>query len=327
MDFSEELKNYGKRAVLMAKKNLNMEEVSFDHICYQTVSKKDYESSLQFLKNKINVIQEIPHAGRRITIAELIDPVVMEGIKINRLEISEPKPKHTVRKKEFDHLAFVVKDDFDSFIEQLKGDLKITEVKQIGDHKIAKFVDDGIEIELRNKSMTGRDVKKEIPTKQKTHKAEGEREGSERNLEKLLEVEKERKLRALADYQNLQKRVQEEYKKIRAVSNALILGQLLDILDDFDRVIENLKIDEKDQVGIRMVREKLQKIIDSNGLEEIKCFKGDPFDPNLCEAVGVVALGKDEKNNQVKEVVQKGYRFKESGEVVRPIKVIVGKHN
>jgi molecular chaperone GrpE (heat shock protein) len=98
-------------------------------------------------------------------------------------------------------------------------------------------------------------------------------------------------------------------------------------LDDFDRALKNLKVDEGEQVGLRMVREKLQKIIDTNGLEPISSDVGNKFDPNVCEAVGVVAVENDDEDNTIREVVQTGYRMKDNGQVVRPLKVIVSKKN
>jgi molecular chaperone GrpE len=320
MKFLESLKEYSKHAVLVAKKNLDMEKIQFDHVCYQTTSAKDYENTLKRIKDELKVICEIPHAGRRITVAELKNPFEVEGVTINRVEVSEPKPKRTVTKRNFDHLAFVVNDGFSQFLEELKiKEIKITEIKQIGDHKIAKFVGNNIEIELRNRSVCDQpqkfsQVEKETSTSQ----------GSDEDLRKQIELEREQKLRALADYQNLQKRVESESQVALSASNSTIMATLLDCLDDLDRIIENLKKGDSDITGLEMLRGKMQKVIDENGLEEIACKAGDEFNMHEFEAVGVVDASESEEN-KVKEVVQKGYKLKDNGNIVRLAKVIVGK--
>jgi molecular chaperone GrpE len=180
-----------------------------------------------------------------------------------------------------------------------------------------KFLEKGFKIELRNINLgksskcfdNGEDVAKTGISK-------------DTKLQELLKIEKEKRLRALADYQNLQKRIEEDRKRINAVGNLMILGQLLYILDDFDRVLTN----SKDKVdGIVMIRDKIKSLIVNSGLEEIECKVGEKLDSNQHEAVGVVAVTDESKDNSVKEIVQKGYKVSESGEIVRPSKVIVGK--
>ncbi|MFC1780269.1 nucleotide exchange factor GrpE [Patescibacteria group bacterium] len=318
MDFNKDLEKYAKGAIEAAKKKFDLTELTYDHICYQTVSSKDYENTLKKLKDEIKVVIEIPHAGRRTTIACLHKPFNKDGVIVNKVEISEPKPKKTVKKKEFDHIAFVVKDDFDNYIEALKKKgIDIGESKQIGDHKIVKILVKGFEIELRNVSLGE-------SSKCFTNgvKDDSVKDTEYMQLKQTLEVEKEKKLRALADYQNLQKRIEEDRKKMSSVTNLVILGQLLDILDDFDRALSN----SKDNVdGIVMVRDKIKTLIINSGLEEIECKAGEKFDSNHHEAVGVVTITEDSEDNSVNEVVQKGYKVSESGEVVRPSKVIVSK--
>lgn len=332
-DFFKQLKEYAREAIKLAERYLDLSTIEFDHICYQTVSKKDYLKALKQLAEDIDVIGEIPHAGRMLTLARLKKAVKEKSVTIDTLEIAEPKPKRAVKVRNFDHFSFTVKGDFAKACKNLKRKgVYISEVKQILDHKFVKFFEkeDGVEIEMRNKKLeeavnnmaTEAKKKRKEPSEKEEEPKQAD---SVSELRKLLEEEKERKLRALADYQNLQKRVQAESRSISTIANAVILGQLLDILDDFDRALENFKVEEKYQVGIRLVRDKLKQVIDANGLELIDFAVGTKLDPNVCEAVGVLAVEKAEEDNVVKEVVQKGYKLKQSGQIVRPVKVIVGK--
>jgi len=334
-DFFKQLRKYAKDAIKLTDKYLDLDTLDFDHICYQTVSKKDYHKALKQLKEEVEVIGEIPHAGRMLTLARLKKPIVERNVTIDKIEIAEPKPKKSVHARAFDHFSFTVKGDFSKALEELKAKkLYISEVKQIRDHKFVKFFkeENGIEIEFRNKkleeavcSMRSQGTAQEEKRFAKKKDEVKNKSKSPSDLEKQLKEEREKRLQALADYQNLQKRVSKERENMTSVTNALILGQLLDILEDFDRAIEDLKVEEKHQVGIRMVRDKLKQIIDANGLEEISYKVGDKVDSNVCEAVGVVAVEAEKEDNTVKEIVQKGYKMKAGGQIVRPVKVIVGK--
>lgn len=335
-EFFRKLDEYSKAAIKLAKKYFKMEELEFDHICYQTVSKKDYKRALKQLEGEADIIGEISHTGRSLTLARLLKPITIDGVAVTTLEVAEPKPKRVVQSRSFDHFSFTVKGSFESAIDTLRSKgAKISEIKQIADHKFVKCIGlkTGVEIEFRNKKLAeavkGQDVKRRKRRggssiiEQVKKSVQKKKKGAD--LERKLKQEREKGLRALADYQNLAKRFEEERKKITTLANAVILGELLDILDDFDRVIDNLKVEEKEQVGVRMIRDKLRQVIDANGLEEIKCTIGDKLDPNMCEAVGVVAVEKEKENNTVKQIVQKGYKMKEGDQVVRPVKVIVGK--
>ncbi|MBU0975595.1 MAG: nucleotide exchange factor GrpE [Patescibacteria group bacterium] len=323
------LKSFADKAVNAVKKSIGLSEIDFDHICIQAKSTEEYEQLLKNLDEDIIPLNELPHAGRRITVAKLLKPFEVQGVSIDKIEVSEPKPKRTVKVTGFDHIAFVVRVNFDSFIHKLKeNNIKISEAKQIGQDRLIKFQEGKIEIEIRNNRIGVERDDDTLDERIAEEKPAGKRKLSETDeLHSLLEQEKEKRLRALADYQNLQKRTENERGRFMGIANASILGEILDCIDDFDRALKNLKVDENEQVGLRMVREKLQKIIDGNGLEEIGCKLGSIFDPNACEAVGVVAVDNDEENNSVREVVQKGYRMKDNGQIVRPVRVIVSKKN
>ncbi len=326
----DNLIEYSRKAIKCTKKYFDLNDLKFDHICYQTISKDDYKRALNELKDDIVVIKEIPHAGRMLTVANLKSKIEVNGVNIDRLEISEPKPKRVVRNRKFDHFSFYVKGNFDAAVDSLREQgKKISEIKQIGSHKFIKFSDNGIEIELRNKRLGG-SSRVEEGNKYKEQKIKVNKEDKDSNLKKKLEYlmtkidnEKESKLRALADYQNLQKRVEEQSKSTADIVNISILAELLDILDDFERSIENINTEEKEKVGIRMVRDKLQNLINKHGISEINCSIGDEMDPNYCEAVGVVAV--EDEDNTIQEIVQKGYKMDGDERVVRPIKVIIGK--
>ena len=129
----------------------------------------------------------------------------------------------------------------------------------------------------------------------------------------------ERARRAQADYENLQKRAAREAEQVRETANEGLLVALLPLLDDFDHAIAGLP-GEAGQ-GIRMIQEKLWGVLRDGGLEWVDPT-GEPFDPYEHEVVGA-ANDEGLSNGIVKEVVQKGYRYRRR--LLRPAKVIVVK--
>ncbi len=125
---------------------------------------------------------------------------------------------------------------------------------------------------------------------------------------------KDKYLRALADYQNLEKQTQSWKEDFVKFASQNLIIQILEILDDLEKAQEHLP-DE----GLKLVLDKLQTILKNNGLEEIFC-EGAAFDPNLCEAVEILA---GEEDNKIVKILKKGYKL--NGKVIRVAKVTVTK--
>ncbi len=132
--------------------------------------------------------------------------------------------------------------------------------------------------------------------------------------EKEKEHYKQSYLRALADYQNLEKRVRQEKEQLKQEANSQLVSRLLTFLDE----LEKAEIFIKDQ-GLKMVKDKFYKMLSETGLEEVEVL-GKEFDPHLAEAIEVVEGGRE---NIVVEVLRKGYKY--NGKLLRPAQVKVEK--
>lgn len=119
--------------------------------------------------------------------------------------------------------------------------------------------------------------------------------------------------RALADYHNLSRRIEEERRNLEDRAAASIIDKLLDVYDDLRRAELHLK-----DKGLAMAVNQFWAVLQSEGVAEIKS-DGAEFDPELMDCIQVVKGPK----NKVVETLIKGYTFK--GEVIRPAKVKVGK--
>jgi molecular chaperone GrpE len=127
----------------------------------------------------------------------------------------------------------------------------------------------------------------------------------------ILDLENKWK-RALADYDNLQKRITREKEEFVKLANLILIDKLLDVLENLERVEKHVK----DQ-GLELAVGQLREVLQAEGLEEIEVL-GKQFDAQTMECVEQV---KGEEN-QVLAVLTKGYKI--NGRVIRPAKVKVG---
>lgn len=138
--------------------------------------------------------------------------------------------------------------------------------------------------------------------------------------EKNEELEEKRK-RALADYQNLQKRVEKEKEEFLKFATSSLITKFLDILDNLQRAQKHLK----DQ-GVNLLIKEFEEILKQEGVLEIKSA-GEKFDPTIYECVGTIRVKNKGLINKVVEEVRKGYQMQVGNEnrVLRYAQVKVGK--
>lgn len=129
--------------------------------------------------------------------------------------------------------------------------------------------------------------------------------------EEIADLENKWK-RALADYDNLRKRVEKEKEEFIKFANKNLLLQFLEIFDDLLVCERHLKDD-----GLSLICLRIKKFLEEQGVKELEVL-GKDFDPNLMEAVEVV----EGPENKVIEVVQRGYLL--DGRPLRPARVKVG---
>lgn len=124
--------------------------------------------------------------------------------------------------------------------------------------------------------------------------------------------------RALADYDNLQKRIERQRETMSTLASLDIIVKLLPVFDNFDQVQNHLK-----DTGLAMALNELTDKLAEEGFVQINPEPGDKFDEEVHEAVEVKS-GKNGKKGDIISVSLKGWQH-ESGHVIRPAKVIVNK--
>lgn len=128
--------------------------------------------------------------------------------------------------------------------------------------------------------------------------------------------------RLQADFDNYRKRTQKEKTELIKYASEHLVEDLLPVLDNFDRAVSAGKVNPdfaSFSQGVEMIFRQLQTALSKEGLKAMEAV-GQPFDPNLHEAVLRVA-SEEHPENTVVEELQKGYYLKEK--VLRPCMVKV----
>jgi molecular chaperone GrpE len=145
-------------------------------------------------------------------------------------------------------------------------------------------------------------------------------------LEAELAEMKDRYLRSLADMDNVRRRARLDVEESRKFANERVLTDLLPVLDNFARALEAADQNANYEAlkdGVDLIHRQLTDLVARAGLEKIEAV-GQPFDPNLHEAIMQVEPGPDQEPHQVVEELRAGYKLNER--VLRPslVKVTSG---
>ena len=146
-------------------------------------------------------------------------------------------------------------------------------------------------------------------------------------INKLTEdLEKSNKeyLFLMAEFDNFRKRTVREKADIIRNAGEKVLGELLPIIDDFERAIKaNEQADGIDAIkqGVTLIYNKLIKYLEHNQVKAIEST-GNDFDTELHEAVTTFPAPSEEMKGKVIDTVLTGYTINDK--VLRHAKVVVG---
>lgn len=129
---------------------------------------------------------------------------------------------------------------------------------------------------------------------------------------KITELQ-EKLTRSIADYINLEKRVERDRDLIATLITTSITTQMIDVLDNFYLAQNHLK-----DSGLQMAIDKFKSVLQNFGLTEINPLK-ENFNPETMECIQVA----EGKVDQVISVSKIGYSI--NNQTIRPAQVVVGK--
>lgn len=130
-------------------------------------------------------------------------------------------------------------------------------------------------------------------------------------------------LRLYSEFDNYRKRTAKEKLELAATASAAVMRDLLPVLDDFERALQNMEKNgnEADLQGVTLIYNKLRSTLQKKGLEEIVAIDCD-FNTDEHEALTMVPAPDESKKGKVIDVIQKGYKL--NGTVIRFARVVVG---
>ena len=144
-------------------------------------------------------------------------------------------------------------------------------------------------------------------------------------LANAYESAKEQSLRSQAEAQNARRRAEQDVEKAHKFGLEKMVNDLLPVVDNMERSLA--AVDSSNEAfsavieGIQLTHKSL---IDALSRHQVVAINphGEPFDPQLHQAVSAVANPEVEPNSVI-TVFQKGYTL--HGRLVRPAMVVVSK--
>lgn len=143
-----------------------------------------------------------------------------------------------------------------------------------------------------------------------------------KELEAKLSEMQDQYLRKAAEFDNYKRRTDAEKAEFFAYASERLMGELLPVLDDFDRTMDSFDKNHDPEAlkkGIDIVYDKFRAVLAKQGLK-LMDSNGKPFDVNLHEAI-LQQPSADAEPDSVLDTVEKGYFMKDK--VLRHAKVIV----
>jgi len=133
----------------------------------------------------------------------------------------------------------------------------------------------------------------------------------------------DRLLRKTAEFDNFRKRVERDRKDMIEWAAADVIGDLLSIVDDFDRAMAAEAPPEAQayKAGLEMIQRQLAELLKKRGVTIVEAMGAD-FDPHLHQAVAYEEVP-GAREGEVVGVMAKGYKLGER--LLRPALVKVAK--
>jgi len=142
------------------------------------------------------------------------------------------------------------------------------------------------------------------------------------DLQTELASMKDQLARSMAEFQNFRRRNQEQAVQLRQFATENFVTALLPVLDNFERTVAHAQQGasaEQLVVGVAAVERQLKSILEGQNVRRIEAV-GQPFDPEVHEAIAMEASEEHEANTVIIEV-EAGYKM--GDRLIRPSRVKV----
>ena len=148
---------------------------------------------------------------------------------------------------------------------------------------------------------------------------------SERKQQELLAAHREFKANMALETRQARERIQNEYNKRLIQAKGEVAEKFIQILENLERALaasEGASNSGSLLEGIQLIRNQFRSALFELGLQEVSP-KGEPFNPEIAEAVQVITVDSEADDNIVMNVISNGYTM--NGQLIRPARVVVGR--
>jgi molecular chaperone GrpE len=153
--------------------------------------------------------------------------------------------------------------------------------------------------------------------------------------DKAIQAHAARYRESAAEFEQVRARLRRDMDKEIERARRGVLADFLDVVDNLDRALAAARDSGPAHAdtpgapphanlvkGIELVRDLMLAKLASYGVEPVAA-EGQPFDPQLHEAVSILSVTAPEQDERVVGVVRTGYTV--GGDVLRPAAVVVGR--
>ena len=153
---------------------------------------------------------------------------------------------------------------------------------------------------------------------------EGPEQKELEELKKKYDELNDSHLRLMAEFDNYRKRTMREKADLIKTGGEGALKNLLPIIDDFERALQNVRAAEDVEAvkeGVDLIFGKFMGYLSQQGVKPIEAI-GKPFDTEEFEAIATIPAPEPDMKGKVLDCVQTGYTLFDK--VIRHAKVVVG---
>jgi molecular chaperone GrpE len=127
-----------------------------------------------------------------------------------------------------------------------------------------------------------------------------------------------------ADFANYKKQEEDRKTMFSESMRERILSRFLSVMDSFNMAFANKeaweKVDANWRKGVEYIHSQMNTVFEEYGVKEIG-KEGESFDPNIHESLEMIETTEKDKNHNIAQVIQKGYKI--GDRVLRPARVNV----
>ena len=153
---------------------------------------------------------------------------------------------------------------------------------------------------------------------------EGPEQKELEELKKKYDELNDSHLRLMAEFDNYRKRTMREKADLIKTGGEGALKNLLPIIDDFERALQNVRTAEDVEAvkeGVDLIFGKFMGYLSQRGVKPIEAI-GKPFNTEEFEAIATIPAPEPDMKGKVLDCVQTGYTLFDK--VIRHAKVVVG---